>query len=460
MDVVNAWVEARWQDTLVPLAVFIATFAVLQVLYRPFGRRLLGWVKAQGWHGTEPLLSSLRLAYLIWILLIAAYFGLLASQASPAWKATGGRLLWTTFVLSTAALFIRGVGSLQSFRVGTVQVPAGAVRQIGNGLSVIALLVAVLMVLDLWGAPVAPLLVLLAIGAVVAGIALRDVFPSLMAFFQLNTVGAIKSGDYVRLDTGEAGYVERVSWNAVQIRGLDHSLVAVPNAKMLKTTVVNYGRPLKQAREPFRFKSRMYLKEATGLKAWDLVELLAGLKSVPDSVIYYHTHHFMEEHQYMAPEPPNDFSEWVREVLDEEALGEKLASVDTFEFHTLAALRERLAGIVGEHLARGNGHRRAFEGREFHFIKSVGFVIPTRYQAHDLRELAEAFRTMPLSSLYFHIFESPLRMGRATNDFTVWLAESLGEEELAREVAGLDPYNYTLEEVRWLLVQAIERRIG
>ncbi|GAI49232.1 unnamed protein product, partial [marine sediment metagenome] len=55
------------------------------------------------------------------------------------------------------------------------------------------------------------------------------------------------------------------------------------------------GHPLKKATQPFRFYSRLHLKELTGLKASNLTELLDILKKVPGAVIYYHTHHFLEQ---------------------------------------------------------------------------------------------------------------------------------------------------------------------
>jgi hypothetical protein len=269
----------------------------------------------------------------------------------------------------------------------------------------------------------------------------------------------VKVGDYIRLGTGERGYVEDVGWSNTRIRELDGSTVLVPTARLVQTTVVNYGTPTKRAKEPFRFHSRSHMKELTGLRARNLSELVTTLKTVPETVVYYHTHHFIEEHHYLTPSPPNDFAVWVSTALGEEALGERLAAVDTFESPTLDALRERLTGVIEERLAQDGNHRSALEGREFHFIKSVSFIVPTPYVAHDLRELVEALQNVPLSSLYFHIFESRLRLGGGKNDLALWLMNSLGEEQLSDEISRLDPYNYTLEGLRSLLIQRIEKRI-
>jgi hypothetical protein len=266
-------------------------------------------------------------------------------------------------------------------------------------------------------------------------------------------------GDYIKLETGEEGYVTEISWNNTRIKALDESIVIVPNNRLLQHTVINYGHPLKKAKEPFRFYSRTHLTELTGLKAKNLRELVDILKKAPEAVIYYHTHRFLEEHHYLTPEPSNDFAVWVSDALGEEVLGERLVSVNTFEFPSLGALRDRLVGIIEEHLSKGSNAREAMAGREFYFMKSVSVVLPTTYTVHDLREFIETLRKISLGSLYFHVFESRLRLGRGLNDFTIWLRDSLGEEELGEEIARFDPYTYTLEGLRSTLIQLIEKRI-
>ena len=216
---------------------------------------------------------------------------------------------------------------------------------------------------------------------------------------------------------------------------------------------------MKKSREPFRFFDRVHLTELTGIKAKNLKELVDILKNAPDSIVYYHTHHFLEEHHYLTPEPANDFAVWVSAVLGDEVLGENLASIDAFEFPALGALRERIVDVIGEYISSGQELRKAPEGREFYFMKWVSVILPTPYAARDLREFVEALRKLSLGSLYFHIFESRLRLGRVTNDFSVWMKDSLEEQELAEAIEKVDPYTYTLEGVRSQLIKLVEKRI-
>ncbi len=95
-----------------------------------------------------------------------------------------------------------------------------------------------------------------------------------------------------------------------------------------------------KARTPFRFYTRLTPTLLTGRKAATLGGLVEGLKAVPDSVVYQHTHRYLYQHQFLVPEPLNDFAYWIAHMLGNEELGERLAAVDTVRFNTLAELRE------------------------------------------------------------------------------------------------------------------------
>src|SRR5271165_7038431 len=135
------------------------------------------------------------------------------------------------------------------------------------------------------------------------------------------------------------------------------------------------------AKNPFHFVTQTSLIELTGLRARELQELLNHLKTVPPSVIYYHTHHFLMQHQFLSPEPPNDFAYWVTEVLNEQRLGEQLASIDTVQFSSIQALREKLVLVLETYLSTSPPKRMASVGEELYFMKSRGFILRTSYEA-------------------------------------------------------------------------------
>ena len=221
-------------------------------------------------------------------------------------------------------------------------------------------------------------------------------------------------------------------------------------------------RDLIRAKEPFRFYTRLHLSELTGLRATTLGQLLDLIKEVSDSSIYHHTHRFLQEHQYLSPEPPNDFAYWVNELLGEDELGEKLSSIDTVQYSTIRSLRDKIAETIEDYLKNNPLAKLKFawEGEEFHFVKSVSFILPTSYVVYNLKEFVDILRKVTIDSIYFHVFEARLRLERNNSDFSNWIENSIGDKELAYEIARLDPYTHTLEGLRSALINMIENRIA
>ena len=452
--------DKNWILITAPTIVFLA-FIVIAIWARRTLYNYLKWLFAKiKWEGSEILLQTTRTPFFQWCLIVGAYSAILVSTLSPQSKALAGRIIGSIFVISLTWTVISLAERLLQLYLQRIKAPPLLpITLIINVVRITFVVVGVLMLLDIWGVPTTPLILLLTIGLLVAVLASRNEILNIFSGLQLAHGDLIKIGDYIKLESGEEGYVSDITWRNIQIKAPDDRIILVPNSKLTKTTVTAYREPLKKATQPFRFYTRLHIKELTGLKANNLSELVNILNDVPDSVVYYHTHNFIEEYQYLIPQPANEFALWVSDVIGDEILAEKLSNIDTFEFSTIGELRERIVAVINDGLSTRVDGRTAFEGREFHFIKSVSVILTTPYVAHDLREFVEALRKVSINSLYFHIFESRLRLHRGVNDFSIWLQDSLDERELADRIAALDPYNDTIEDLRSIIIRLIEERI-
>ncbi|MEW6214410.1 MAG: DUF5752 family protein [Nitrospirota bacterium] len=454
------WLNKNWLSLIVPAIVFLAFFVVAIWARRAVYNYFEGFFSKIKWEGSQIFLQIIIAPFFQWCLILGAYTAIQVSTLSPYGKALGGRILGSIFVISLTWTVISLAERLLQLYLNRLKaLPLLPTTLIINVVRITFFVVGVLILLDIWGVPTTPLVLTLTIGLLVVILASRDEILNIFSGFELARGKLIKTGDYVKLESGEEGYVSDITWRNVQIKAPDDSIILVPNSKFTKTIVTTYRKPLKKASQPFRFYTRLYIKELTGLKARNLSELAQILKDVPDSVVYYHTHHFVEEYQYLTPQPANDFALWVGDTLGDEILAEKLANIDTFEFSTIYELRERIVAVINEELSTKDNGRTVPEGREFHFIKSVSVILPTPYVSHDLREFVEVLRKVSMDSLYFHIFESRLRLHKGVNDFSIWLQDCLDERDLADKIAVLDPYNYTIEGLRSIIIQLIEERI-
>jgi hypothetical protein len=206
----------------------------------------------------------------------------------------------------------------------------------------------------------------------------------------------------------------------------------------------------------FQFKTKLDQTMLLGRRARDAAELLQGVRTTPDASIYHHTHHFLLQHHYLSPEPPNDYAYWATEVLNDAALGEQLWSIDIIQYSTIAEIRAAFIGVLESRVTNGQKLRESPPGGEFHFMASRTFVLSTKHSAHTLKEFRAILAGIGVNSIYYHMFDARLRLQNGTNDFSLWFT-ALGKPELADQVSRLDPYSYTLEGLRKRILVLTER---
>lgn len=453
-----AWLSQNWILIVVPILVFLAIYAI-GLLLRVLLFRLLAnapdWNK---WRGSKAISDTLRRPIMDWFTLLGFYVATQISALNSMAKGLASMIIGSLFVIS-AGWFVDITLEKLIRLYANARTPKRQITVSINIIRIIIIVIAVLIILDIWGFPVNPILLIIGVVVFIAGLALRDTIPNYISGIQLSSNRQIKPGDFIKLEGGESGQVTSITWQNTLIKSLQGESILIPNSKMARSTVINYGHRLKKAAAPFHFNTRLHLRELTGIKACNLTELYNVLKEVPDSVVYYHVHHFLEENLYLTPEPTNDFAIWVNSTLGNDILSEQLASIDTFAFPTIGAVKQRLVDTVGDYLRNNQDSRSCSEGEEFYFVRSVIFIVPTSYVAHDLREFVEILRKVTIDSVYFHVFESRLRLQKGTNDFSIWIGESLGEKELADKIARIDPYVYTLENLRNRIINQVENYI-
>jgi hypothetical protein len=213
------------------------------------------------------------------------------------------------------------------------------------------------------------------------------------------------------------------------------------------------------AKEPFQFFTRQSLTYLLGRKAKNLEALLVGIKEVPLSCIYQHTHHYLEQHEFLSPEPPNDFAYWITNVLQNDVLGEEIAGIDLREFTTLQDIRIKLIEIIEHAIERDpeTAHRNVPSGDDFYFMGAQTFVFPTQCIAHDLLEFKQCLEKISNHSVYYHMFES--RLHGHNSQFCYWIEHSLEDQKLSEKFKNLDPYTQTLNNLKQNLIRLVKVRL-
>lgn len=100
-----------------------------------------------------------------------------------------------------------------------------------------------LIVLDTLGITITPLLASLGIGSLAVALALQDTLANVFAGLYVVADRPVRIGDFIRLESGQEGYVTQIGWRSTRIRMLSNNLVIVPNSKLISSTLINYYLP-------------------------------------------------------------------------------------------------------------------------------------------------------------------------------------------------------------------------
>jgi small-conductance mechanosensitive channel len=100
-----------------------------------------------------------------------------------------------------------------------------------------------LVILNGLGLSITPILGALGVGGLAVALALQDTLANLFAGFYITVAQQIRVGDFIRLESGDEGYVVDIDWRSTRIRKLPNNIVLIPNAKLSQSVVTNYYLP-------------------------------------------------------------------------------------------------------------------------------------------------------------------------------------------------------------------------
>jgi small-conductance mechanosensitive channel len=95
------------------------------------------------------------------------------------------------------------------------------------------------LVLGQLGLEITPLLTTLGLGSLAVALALQDTLANFFAGIYLMLDRPIRVGDYVRLDTGDEGFVDAIGWRSTRVRLWSNYIVVIPNTRLTSSIITN-----------------------------------------------------------------------------------------------------------------------------------------------------------------------------------------------------------------------------
>ncbi len=120
-------------------------------------------------------------------------------------------------------------------------------------MNIFLFIIAMLLILSTWGVPIGPFLASLGIAGLAIGLALQDTLSNVFAGVSLILDKNFKSGDVVKLDSGESGRVQDVGLRSTKIVNWDHEVIILPNSALANAKIINYAQPELKSRLQLNF---------------------------------------------------------------------------------------------------------------------------------------------------------------------------------------------------------------
>ena len=207
----------------------------------------------------------------------------------------------------------------------------------------------------------------------------------------------------------------------------------------------------------FEFRQSIYIVKSTGKKAKNLHELRDFIASVSDECIFHHTYqYFLKGH---ILEYTNDFAQWAGETLEERALAEHLSNIDPYDYKSIQDLRSQILNVIDYYLKTFPEPKDVIPGEEFYFNETVTLIFPVGIRVKNLAEFLTAIRYVDTDTIYYHFYEARVRLRGGVDDFSRWIQDVFGKENLVEKIRAIDPFMHTLEEIKKHIEEAVEEEV-
>ncbi len=241
------WLKGHSFQLLLPAVIILITLALGFLVRRWLFAALTRWATKSTGQVDDIIVRAVRGPFMIWVLMLSIH---LAAQVSPLPEKISLLIAKILLFLLIASLTAVGAKMAREFvRVYGARAQQGALPVTSltqNVAQLVVVIVGILILLNSLGISITPLLTALGVGGLAVALGLQDTLANFFAGVYVSLAGNVRLGDYIKLNSGEEGYVTDISWRSTIIKALSNNLVIIPNSKLAQAIVTNYYLPEKR----------------------------------------------------------------------------------------------------------------------------------------------------------------------------------------------------------------------
>ncbi len=195
------------------------------------------------WRFDGIVLAALRSSVVLWSLAAGLYIVIESQGLAPKVENVCSRTLGVLVIFSVAVVVSHIGTEMIGYYNSTIKGLSSATSLLKNIVRVTVCSVGILVILDDLHISIAPLLTALGIGGLAVGLGLQETLSNFFAGLQMLAANQMQVGNYVRLSSGDEGFIDDLNWRATVIRTLSGNHVIVPNKNLANLIVTNYEKP-------------------------------------------------------------------------------------------------------------------------------------------------------------------------------------------------------------------------
>ncbi len=231
---------------LIPLGLSLASFLILAAIRKVAFRILHRWGARTETEIDDIVIDSLKTPSFYWCVAIALTIGIAASDLPEKYAFYLGKTIHVVVILSMAMAAANLSGRILEHTIRKSELPIPSTGLVQGILKGTVLTLGVLIALGTLGISITPLITALGVGGLAVALALQDTLVNLFAGIHILVERSIRVGDFIRLESGEEGHVEDITWRTTRIRMPPNNMVIIPNSKLSQSVVINYNLPEKR----------------------------------------------------------------------------------------------------------------------------------------------------------------------------------------------------------------------
>ncbi|MBI5025331.1 MAG: mechanosensitive ion channel family protein [Nitrospirae bacterium] len=231
---------------LIPAIIALISASVLFVIRGIAFRLLHKWAKGTETKIDDIVIKSLKIPSIYWCIAIGLYIGVAISELPERYVFYFSKAIHVIVILSITIATANLSGKIFKNYIQKSALPIPTTGLAYGILKGTILVIGFLIILSVLGISITPLITALGVGGLAVALALQDTLANLFAGIHILVEKSIRVGDFVRLETGQEGYVEDITWRTTRIRMLPNNMVVIPNNKLAQSIVTNYYLPEKK----------------------------------------------------------------------------------------------------------------------------------------------------------------------------------------------------------------------